>query len=58
MITILTLQKNAWKKQKKESETMEEINCLDCIHITSDNFDCEKYCGAKHGWCEYEKIGE
>lgn len=37
---------------------MEEINCLDCIHITSDNFDCEKYCGAKHGWCEYEKIGE
>ena len=32
---------------------MEEINCLDCIHI-ADNFDCEKYCGSKKGWGGYQ----
>lgn len=37
---------------------MEEINCLNCIHITDNHFDCEKRCGAKYGWCEYEKMGE
>lgn len=33
---------------------MEEINCLDCVHVTSDYFDCEKYCGSKNGWGGYQ----
>lgn len=37
---------------------MDEINCLNCIHITAEYFDCEKYCGAKNGWREYETIGD
>lgn len=34
---------------------MEEINCLDCIHITDDNYYCQEMCGAKHGWCGFER---
>lgn len=34
---------------------MEEINCLDCIHITDNHFDCQKYCGAKNGWFGYQR---
>lgn len=31
---------------------MEEPNCLECIHVI-DDYDCEKMCGAKHGWYGY-----
>lgn len=37
---------------------MEEINCLNCVHVTDDWIDCEKYCGSENGWCEYERLGE
>lgn len=37
---------------------MEEINCLNCVNITSDFLDCSKYCGAEKGWCAYQPQDE
>lgn len=29
-------------------------NCISCDHF-GDNFDCDKTCGAKHGWYGYKR---
>ena len=33
----------------------EEPNCLECIRVTDNHFNCQKNCGSKNGWFGFEK---
>lgn len=30
-------------------------NCNQCDHVFDDKFNCEKFCGAEHGWWGYRR---
>ena len=30
-------------------------SCMQCDHVFDDKFNCEKFCGAEHGWWGYRR---